>query len=229
MPVVAGFGALGAWAIASELVVPGPSEAAWTRTLGPDDGARGFLRAASPEGRARAALASDLLLLAHVALPFADALSATSGQARLRTALVDAEALALTGAIVGTLKLTTARARPYTLDGGEHSGDAFKSFPSGHTAFSFTGASLFCTQRGTSGWTNALACSAALAGAATTGTLRVVADKHHATDVLAGALIGGLVGWLVPTLQMTKGSDADASTAPLVWGTPTGFVVSGRF
>lgn len=229
VPALVGFGALGAWAIGAELFVPPRSEPSWTMTLGIDDEGRHLLRASSPEGRAGAALASDVLLLGFVALPLADAMSRDSGEARLRTALVDLEALALTGAIVGSLKLATARARPYTLDGGEHSGDAFKSFPSGHTAFSFTGASLFCTQRGLATWADSLACSGALAGAATTGILRIVADKHHATDVLAGAAIGGLAGWLVPTLQTTKGSDAQASTAPLVWGTPTGFVVSGRF
>jgi membrane-associated phospholipid phosphatase len=34
--------------------------------------------------------------------------------------------------------------------------------------------------------------------ASAVGYLRVAGDQHWATDVLAGAAVGGLVGWAVP-------------------------------
>ena len=39
-----------------------------------------------------------------------------------------------------------------------------------------------------------------LAVAATTGYLRIAADKHYFSDVLSGALIGSAVGFMVPYL-----------------------------
>ena len=229
--MVAGFGAVGAFAIGTQFFAPPPSEPSWTGTLAFDDAGRSLLRASSPEGRARAALASDLLLGAYVALPFADALTVRTGTQRARTALVDAEAFALTGALVVSLKRTTARARPYTFDGPSTARDRYESFPSGHTAFAFTGASLFCTQRwhrsGTT--TSAIACSGAFLGAAATGTLRMVADRHHLSDVLVGAVMGGLVGWVVPALQWKEGSEPGVGSAPLMGEVPMAVVVGGRF
>jgi membrane-associated phospholipid phosphatase len=32
------------------------------------------------------------------------------------------------------------------------------------------------------------------------GYLRIAADQHYVTDVLVGAVIGGLVGWAVPRI-----------------------------
>ncbi|HET9554449.1 MAG TPA: hypothetical protein VFP50_15910 [Anaeromyxobacteraceae bacterium] len=41
-----------------------------------------------------------------------------------------------------------------------------------------------------------------MAGAAATGWLRVAADRHWATDVLAGAAAGTTVGLVVPLLVL---------------------------
>ena len=38
-------------------------------------------------------------------------------------------------------------------------------------------------------------------GAAAVGTLRVAAGRHFPTDVLAGAALGSLIGWLIPTVH----------------------------
>ena len=43
------------------------------------------------------------------------------------------------------------------------------------------------------------ACGGALAGAFTTGILRISADQHFATDVLTGWASGALFGYLLPT------------------------------
>jgi membrane-associated phospholipid phosphatase len=45
-----------------------------------------------------------------------------------------------------------------------------------------------------------MACAAAAALAVTTGVARIVNDRHWATDVTAGLLIGGLAGYGLPAL-----------------------------
>ena len=46
---------------------------------------------------------------------------------------------------------------------------------------------------------DALACFGALAVATGAGTMRLVGDRHYATDLLAGATIGLAAGYLMPT------------------------------
>jgi membrane-associated phospholipid phosphatase len=50
-----------------------------------------------------------------------------------------------------------------------------------------------------------------LAAAGTVGYLRFAAGRHYPTDILAGALIGSLVGWLVPQLHEID-SEAEGSS-----------------
>ena len=83
-------------------------------------------------------------------------------------------------------------------------GRRFRSFPSGHAALAFAGASLTCSfhlRMPLYGNRRAdiAACGTALAVASLTGILRVVARKHYLSDVLVGALIGVIGGWLLPT------------------------------
>jgi PAP2 superfamily len=51
---------------------------------------------------------------------------------------------------------------------------------------------------------DAAVCPVALAVAGTTGVLRVVADKHYASDVIAGAALGALVGLGVSAFHLQK-------------------------
>lgn len=74
------------------------------------------------------------------------------------------------------------RARPY--------GTEFDSFPSGHALFFFAFATVVYRHDKRWGWMFFI-------GAALMGVARVVGDIHWPTDVLGGALIGILVGWLV--------------------------------
>jgi hypothetical protein len=48
---------------------------------------------------------------------------------------------------------------------------------------------------------DAVSCAGGYAVAATTATLRMVADVHYASDVLLGATVGTLVGYGVPLLH----------------------------
>ncbi len=70
-----------------------------------------------------------------------------------------------------------------------------KSFPSGHTAISFSAAA---TLQNRYGWKIGLPAHAA---AAFVGVARVQADKHHWYDVLVGAALGEVTGLLITSKQ----------------------------
>ncbi len=75
------------------------------------------------------------------------------------------------------------------------------SFWSGHTSLAFSlavSAGVVTSERGYA--LAPLVWATGLTLAATTGYLRIAADRHYATDVLVGAAMGSLVGYLWPVL-----------------------------
>lgn len=138
-------------------------------------------------------------------------------------ALLQIEALALTGLFVTVIKSAVARPRPYTsleisdVPAGDRAEllhdfakpDRTHSFPSAHTAFAFASVTSLATlwtlhaprtRRGRAAIATVWAVGLALA--TTVGVLRVVAGKHYPTDVLAGAALGGGIGAAVPLLHL---------------------------
>jgi len=100
---------------------------------------------------------------------------------------------------VTVLKYGLARARP----SGRDQSSPYRSFPSGHAAMAFTGASLACTAHRRlpiygSRTADAIGCGSAVGLAFATALLRLVSRRHHPSDVIAGAVLGILTGWLVP-------------------------------
>ncbi|AKF07576.1 hypothetical protein DB32_004725 [Sandaracinus amylolyticus] len=80
--------------------------------------------------------------------------------------------------------------------------DLYASFFSGHTALSFTSAGTSCALHLSRGLYGNLAadiigCAIPVAGAATTGALRVASDSHYVTDVLVGMTVGFVSGYLI--------------------------------
>src|SRR5208283_5923598 len=77
-----------------------------------------------------------------------------------------------------------------------------KSFWSGHTSDAFASASLVCAEHeavGLYGSTaDAITCGASLMIAGTVGYLRIAANDHHASDVIAGAAVGIATGYFMP-------------------------------
>jgi membrane-associated phospholipid phosphatase len=127
----------------------------------------------------------------------------------LNDSVVIYQSALLASAFSGISSLNTGRGRPY-IYGDEApmdvktSAEASLSYFSGHTAFAFAmSTSLFWTvQRrhpfSAFSWTT-------LAVGTTTASFvagaRIMAGKHFPTDVVAGALVGGGVGTLLPALH----------------------------
>ena len=91
------------------------------------------------------------------------------------------------------------------------SGDFQQSFPSGHTSLAFTGAGfcafVFSEYFENSPW-KAPIIAASYALAIYAAGLRVASGSHFLTDVIAGAVIGTLSGYLVPWLHTQEFSIA---------------------
>lgn len=197
-----------------------------------DDDARKTLRVATNDGRYIARDASDVILSLEATWPFfVDALITTwwyrgSPDAAAQMALVDGQALAIVTALQGATNTIASRERPYgQICGTPERPDAtidcegnvrYRSFFSGHSAFTFMSAGLICVHHqkldllGGSG--DDIACVMGYAGAAATATLRVMGDMHYVSDVVVGAGVGTLVGTLVPLLHYRRVNLAPTST-----------------
>ncbi len=223
-------GAGGAITLAAAIVHPRPQHLIHGGILF-DDAVRNTLRARPLANRYIFRDASDVGLSLAVTWPFAaDALTAAwwyrgSRDVAQEMALIDLQALAISGALQGVSNVFVSRERPYGRNCGTNQlpSDAidcansghYRSFFSGHSSFSFTSAALICVHHFENDllgapW-DALSCAGGYAVAATTATFRVVSDMHYASDVLTGALMGTLVGYGVPLLHY-RNRDAAAAT-----------------
>lgn len=108
------------------------------------------------------------------------------------------------------LKETISKERP---DGSDN-----ESFPSGHTSSSFAAAA---TLHNRYGWKAGLP---AYALAAFVGASRIEADRHDVVDVLAGAALGSLSGFLI-----TSKRDDSVVIIPWADGDGAGVLIAGRF
>jgi membrane-associated phospholipid phosphatase len=193
----------------------------WRSAILFDAPLRSVLRAESEAGRDAASWVSDALEIGLVVAPFADLAALrladrVDAELALQLALIDLEANALSLAVVSLLKSAVGRVRPQAeaCRGADCPSRVNRqSFPSGHATAAFTGAGLICAhhrRRSYWGEASAWACPTALALATATATLRVVADRHWTSDVVAGAALGLLSGWALPGL-LHYGADPHAS------------------
>lgn len=146
--------------------------------------------------------------------------------------LMYAETLALTWGTTEIIKHLVGRPRPYMYyddypQAKVDSGDWDDSFPSGHIAMSFAGASVasyvFWKYNPDSKWRIPVT-AASYSLAITVAALRVAGGSHFMTDVLAGAFIGTAIGIGVPSLH-TLFADKDATVSV----SPFGLAFSMRF
>ena len=91
-----------------------------------------------------------------------------------------------------------------------------RSFPSGHASWAFSSAVFFATVYSDyypySKWKNYV-WGGALLTASSVAYFRVGAGAHFPTDVLAGAVVGSAVGYLIPYFHR-KSNDGDLTFLP---------------
>jgi hypothetical protein len=113
-----------------------------------------------------------------------------------------AESMIIALWVTRALKLGAGRQRPYAHYGLPRDPEDNLSWPSGHTSRSFAigvSAAVVARTRGYASEPYIWAATGVFG--ATTGYLRIAADKHYFTDVLSGALLGSAIGLTVPWLM----------------------------
>ncbi|HEY6560462.1 MAG TPA: phosphatase PAP2 family protein [Polyangiaceae bacterium] len=183
-----------------------------------DAAVRSLLRSGTRSGRDRARFIGDIGYRSLLAFPFLDAAVSAwavhgNGEVAWQMVAMDAEVMAVAGFIGILTDHAIGRARPsdaecktnpdYEAFCGEP--DAYGSFISGHTAIAAAGAGLTCAHHlnlplygGGAG--DIAACAATSAAAVTTGVARLVNDRHWATDVTVGLVVGAASGFGIPSL-----------------------------
>ena len=153
-----------------------------------------------------------------------------------RAAAVVAESGLVSLAVMQGVKYVAYRKRPFVRYGnGDTSGiysvydaDSRLSLPSGHTALATAlGVSLATTATLEESTATPWLWVAAAFGSVTTATLRMTAEKHYFTDVVAGAAIGAACGVVIPLMHRRGG--ALSSDAVSVAAQGPALSVSGRF
>jgi membrane-associated phospholipid phosphatase len=126
-----------------------------------------------------------------------------SGEAEQQAWTTMAYTVLAAGALTGWTKVLFARPRPilYTDQAGLYaSRDNGRSFPSGHTSLAFAFAVAAAKLSANRGVERNTEVGLLISAAAATGVLRVLAHRHFPTDVTGGAVLGTLVGIVVPNL-----------------------------
>jgi membrane-associated phospholipid phosphatase len=180
-----------------------PTRCRWCRPDPLDEDAREALLWTRP---ARAARASDLL--ANAVLPagaaaavLVPAWAAHDGRRAVEDTIAIGEAVLLAADAEIAVKDFAARSRPSAFYGGGGGRQANLSFYSGHTSFAFslaTATATVATLRDEPAapwlWAGGMTLAAGV------GYLRIAGDAHWLSDVVAGAAVGGAIGFAVPWL-----------------------------
>ncbi len=206
-----------AW-LGLQLGVSLAEEPRWKHAPALDRSTREALVAASPAGRNSAALWSEILWIGPMVWAGTDVtvvpLLTDRGNwdVAWQTTVVSGEAFVATGFFARAGQIGFARERPDAAPcrkdedySGPCGGGNTASFPSGHSAGAMVGAGLVCAHHlelplygGVA--QDVGACVVATSLAATGSMLRIVADRHYLTDVLAGGGFGFAAGLGLPML-----------------------------
>lgn len=240
-------GALSSMVLAGTTLPDNDQAARWQGGMLSDDSIRRAMRLSDEGARDAVAAASDGMLIALTLFPIVvDALIvqwiAEDNPERMgEMLLVNMQAHAVAQGLTALLKHAVARERPVSRDCRENGGcdeqAAPESFFSGHASLAFTSAALIChyhTQESIFGGAgDATMCATGMALATGVGLMRVLADRHYASDVLIGAGVGVLTGFLVPRFLNFGIGDARTGTraavGPIIDGEQYGVQVFGTF
>ena len=219
-----------------------PSESHWQSQILLDGPARNFLAASTEPGRARASTISDYLALGLALYPFAiDAWLVAGGVHRnadvsFQLTMIGMQSMFVTSLVTNVTKQLVGRTRPdiRSCKQGTEMGctTQTESFLSGHSSTAFASAGLICATHQNfklygNGPGGAIACGLSLGAATAVGTLRIVADRHYMSDVLAGAVLGLATGYLLPNLiNYDFGNSRSSSRAFVPMASPTSIGLS---
>jgi membrane-associated phospholipid phosphatase len=209
-------GVVGTGALAMYFLVRAQSHPHWVGGILFDDAVRNALRVHSASALQTVWAISDGLDAGLVILTVGvDSLAVPAlrgaPDVSVQLGLMDAESFAFSSVVGIGLYDSVGRARPSYEDCQRNPGfvgcdvSPTASFPSGHTVEAFTSAGVSCANHTHlpiygSGFWDALACGRDVVLATGEGMLRIIGDRHYATDVLTAAAIGFGFGYGVPTL-----------------------------
>lgn len=241
-------GAIVALTIGSiELSLVKPADhAKWSKPILFDESARSFFKSNNENTQELAGNLSDNIYHAMVIAPYVvDNYVVALGihqnaDVALQMTLMNLQSLGLSGVISLSMERTVGRRRPFAQDcsgqfgpdkvGYNHCNgvDDFESFYSGHAAATFTMAGLTCAHHQHlplygGGLPDALACIVMVSLATTTGVLRLVVDRHWTSDVLTGAAVGLINGYVLPS-WLHYGFGDSRKQVPTIIRTPIGYV-----
>jgi undecaprenyl-diphosphatase len=176
-------------------------------------------------------MCGTLLSVSCLMLPVIPAIGFRKNFSALGTyVLMYSEAFLLTHGVKNILKQRVYRQRPGMYTSGSEMDDPYDSFPSGHTAYAFMGATFLAVALAEEvpdrSWRKPLVYSGYAVAAIVAG-LRVASGEHFLSDVLAGAAIGSFFGWLVPYVHQNPVKDQTVAVQPMM--STNGIALSLRF
>lgn len=203
-----------------------PSHATWRDGIAFDEAIRQAFRGRTAAVQLTASTLGDRLYEASVYVPyivdnfFVALWLHDNPDVAVQMTLIDMQSLGLAGVVTLASEHAIPRERPFARDCGSDGdvhdssgdisercghGDDFKSFYSGHAAASATMAGLTCLHHRHlplygGGGADIVPCLTMVAVAAVTGATRIVADRHWASDVMLGWAVGGLSGYVLPSV-----------------------------
>jgi hypothetical protein len=190
-----------------------PEKANWTARNDFDEGIRDALRLGNRDARDVAHMTSNILMASMIAAPVVESFAVhgvrdSHWDVMWQTQMINLESFTFTGLVSSVMQNFIARERPFVRNcafGVCEGIQENRSMPSGHVAFGFAGAGLLCTHHKYQNYynsqtTDTAICASGLAVATLDGLLRIVSDRHYATDVLAGTAIGLFSGFILPRI-----------------------------
>jgi len=243
---------LGLLVVAAEALPTATSRPNWTDVNALDGAVHDGLRLNLADQRESARIAGDVLMWVDLGIPYViDALFATgigdgSWDTALQMGLISLEANIVALVVWRVTSLLARRERPLTHDCINPSSDPLRnpsavecvnppspqSFSSNTAVNAFTGAGLTCLHHTTMSifgdeGADATACVGAITIASVAGLLRVMSNLEYLTDVVTGAAIGLVSGWLLPWLLHYQGG-ARPELRPAVAAIPVPMVGAGN-
>lgn len=196
-----------------------------------------FDRSAIDQWSPTAANVSDGFMIGALALPFTMFAFKSAQENWLGLGLMYVEVGLYTIGVTELTKGLSQRTRPYAYNpeaplDTRLGKDARSSFFSGHTSLaasmSFLSAKVF-HDLSDNNTAKALVWTAAALVPAATGYLRYHAGKHFPTDIIAGYVVGGAIGYLVPFLHKKRITNENLSLMPVAGPDNLGLYVSYKW